>query len=100
MLRAALSGLPFGINELEFRIKENKFRFVPIEIDAAEKHDLAPGTELSSLQIGAMKPLGMDETAAVGEDDVENASASPCLYDAAPVNPGVDSRILTDFQRG
>ena len=46
-----------------------------------------------------MEPLCMDEAAAVGKDDIENAATCSSLDDPAAVNASVNRSVLTDSQR-
>ena len=72
---------------------------MPVEVHAPEQHHFAAGAEIACLQVAAVKPLGVNEAAAVGENDVEYPAASPRLDDAASIHAGVHGGLLADPQR-
>ena len=87
------------IEKLELRIKKDKLRLVPIEVHPAKQHDSTPGAELSRLKIASVEPLGVNEAAAIGQDDIKNPAARSRLDNAAAVDARMNGRILADPQR-
>ena len=87
------------IEKFELGIEEDEFRFVAIEIHAAEEHHLAAGVEIARLKISAVKPFGVNEAAAIRENDVENLAAGSRLDHPAAIHTRMNCRILPDVQR-
>src|SRR5215510_14797722 len=69
-----------------------------VEVRTAIQNKFAAGVEIASLEVSAVKPLGMGKAAAVGENHVKNLAACSRLNDAASIDARVNGRVLSDFQ--
>ncbi len=94
----------FGVcrrfNQFKFRIEKHEIPVAVIEVHAAVHHHFFAGSKRPALMdVSAVKPFGVNETRAIGENGVEDAPAGTGLYHAALVDARMNGRILPGMQR-